>query len=76
MNMKALITASLMLGLAAAQAKEHQDPTAWERYEQARDIADRHRRELREQEMLRLQRKQESLQRKEYYERKRERDRK
>ncbi len=65
-----------MLGLVAAEAEERQETTAWERYEQSREIADRHRRELREQEMLRSQRKQEYLQRKEYYERKRERDRK
>ena len=76
MKMKALVTAALMLGFVAAQAEERQEPTAWERYEQAREISDHHRRELREEEMLRLQRKQEYLQRKEYYERKRERNRK
>ena len=76
MKIKVPITAALMLGLVAAQAMERQEPTAWERYEQARETSDRHRRELRDQEMLRLQRKQEYLQRKEYYERKRQRDRK
>ncbi len=68
----AVLIAGLALPVSADDWGRGGPESSWERYQQSREIVDRHLRELREKELLRLQRQQEYLQRKAYYERKRE----
>ena len=72
---KTLIAAAALatLTLTPVQAEESRSLTTWESYERSREIVDRHLREAREKETLRLLRQREARESREYYERQRER---